>query len=98
MAIDGKLLARAREALAERRAARESLRRRRENEVFARSPRTRELAAESARVMRGLFALALSHDAKAEDASEIAARGVRLREELGRECLALGLPENYLDD
>ncbi|MDR2615009.1 MAG: ATP-binding protein, partial [Oscillospiraceae bacterium] len=39
-----------------------------------------------------------SHDAKAEDASEIAARGVRLREELGRECLALGLPENYLDD
>ncbi|MDR0446993.1 MAG: ATP-binding protein [Oscillospiraceae bacterium] len=98
MALDGKLLASAREALAARREARDRLLREREREVFARSPRARELGQELSRAMRSLFALALDHNATDADADALERRGVSLRLELGRECVALGLPENYLDD
>jgi DNA replication protein DnaC len=98
MAIDGKLLAQAREALAARRGEREHIRRRRENEVFSRSKRAREINAEMAKAMRGLFALALGQGAPESEALAAEARGAALRAELGRECTALGLPENYLDD
>ncbi|MDR1329958.1 MAG: ATP-binding protein [Oscillospiraceae bacterium] len=98
MALDGKLLAQARQALSERRGAREARRRGREREVFARSPRAARLSAELVSAMRGLFALALDYGAPESSVGALDAKGKALRAELGRECLALGLPENYLDD
>ena len=97
MALDGKLLARARERLAERRAANADELARREREVYAAVPEIRQTDA----LLRGLLGKVLDAAAGGEDADAVLAR---VREESAALCAqkaqaltAHGYAADYLD-
>lgn len=97
MGVDGKLLARAREALEEKKRYKDELYDRRLESVYARAPHIRELDAMIKATITDLIGVAL----KAADSGQIEA--IRLRNlELQEQRLAgikrAGFPDTYLDD
>lgn len=99
MPYDGKLLARAREALEQQKQANQNEQQRRLKEVSARAPQLDTISFGLRRQMAELARLSLSHSA---DLSERLAALQRENLELQAQRLeflrSLGLPENYLDE
>ena len=98
MALDGRVLARARERLAERKTNRETERAAREERARAAIPEMRRIEAEQRALVGEVLAAVLNHR---EDAAALLNRVQRRSEELnGEKCAALaahGFPADYLD-
>ena len=97
MALDGKLLARAKAALAEKRKRHSELYERRLETAYAKAPRIRVLDRELAATMTELIRVALSVDSSGQ-VEDIRLRNLELQEERRGELLRAGFSENYLDD
>jgi len=97
MALDGKVLARAKAVLEEKRRNKASLNDKRLLKVYTAAPRVRELDAELRATMAKLVGVALGtdSDSKVED---IRVRNLELQKERHSEIVRAGFPENYLDD
>ena len=97
MALDGKLLARAKAAHAEKLRLNDRLYEQKVETAYLRAPRIRALDAEIRATMADLVnaALTQSNDARI---GEIRLRNLELQEERLEELLRAGLPESYLDD
>ena len=99
MPYDGKLLARARRRLAERRADNEAELQRRTEAVYARVPQIRQLDLALRRQMAELAKLTLSHPADLQERLQ-ALRGENLEKQMRRAELLVenGYPVAYLDE
>lgn len=99
MPYDGKLLARARRRLAERRADNEAELQRRTEAVYARVPQIRQLDLALRRQMAELAKLTLSHPADLQERLQ-ALRGENLEKQMRRAELLVenGYPVTYLDE
>ena len=97
MPLDGKLLARAKTALEEKRRLNEEMYERRRERAYARIPRIRALDAELKALMPELISVALTPDS-GDAIEDIRMRNLELQDEKRRELLRAGLPEDYLDD
>ena len=97
IAIDGKILARARTALEEKRRQRDEDFEDRIQSVYARAPRVRELDMELRRTMSELISVALGAD-NAQRIEDIRHRNVSLQEKRRSEMVSAGFPENYCDE
>jgi len=97
MALDGKVLARAKAVLEEKRRNKASLNDKRLQKVYKEAPRVRELDAELRTTMVELVGVALGTDpdSKVED---IRVRNLELQRERQSELVRAGFPENHLDD
>jgi len=97
MALDGKILARAKAAFEVKRKQNEALLDRRINEVYEKAPRVRELDMQLRGTMAELIGVALGTDSalKVED---IRVRNLELQKERKNEVKDAGFPEDYLDD
>ena len=97
MALDGKILARAKRTLAEKKRLHEAQLARRLENAFARAPRIRELDYQIRSTMTELFGAALSeyNEALIED---INIRNIELQDQLRAELVRAGFPDDYLDD
>lgn len=99
MALDGKLLYKAKSALDEKRRENEAALLRRQAEAYARNPRIKELDAALRSSIPGVLALALSSGRDIlEAAAAVRDENLRLQARLRRELLSAGLPEDYLDE
>lgn len=96
MALDGRLLARARERLGERRAENYALRDRREAEVYEKSPALRETDAALRRLVPELVRRTAERDAAA--LADVGRRSVELCGQKAEALVALGYPADYLDE
>jgi len=97
MAIDGKILSRAKTVLEEKRRARENRLSYRLEKVYAKAPRVREIDAELRATMTQLIGVALgAHAASAID--KIRAENLKLQEEREKELVSAGFSKDYLDD
>ena len=98
MALDGKLLARARERLAERREANAAERDRRETEAYAAAPELRRIDAE----LRGLLGKVIDLAGRGGDAAEgleqVRQESLRLCAEKAETLVAHGYAADWLDD
>jgi len=99
MALDGRLLARAREKLAGRRAVNEAEHARRVAEAHEKNPKLAELDAELRATVADAvgYALAGGRD-PAEAVRELGEHNLELQEERRVELLVAGLPEDWLDE
>ena len=97
MAFDGKILARAKAVLDERRRQRDEQFTQRLEQVYAKAPRVRELDAELRSTMAELVGAALGVDA-ALHVEDIRLRNLELQKVRKSELVRAGLPENYLDE
>lgn len=97
MAYDGKILAQAKAALAEKRKNREEILERRAQRVYERAPRIRYLDGELMATMPELIKAALNENGAAR-IEDIRVRNLELQEERRGELVRAGFPENYLDD
>jgi len=97
MSLDGKLLARAKAALGERRRRNEERYERRLLGVYARAPRVRELDAEIRETMSGVVAVALGTEAGGR-VDEIRLRNLELQELRRAELSRAGFPSGFLGD
>ena len=97
MSLDGKLLARARAALKDRRRVNDGLYERRLESVYVRAPHIRSIDAEMRATMSELVSAALSRDGS-ERVEEIPARNTELQEMRCKELLGAGFPEDYLEN
>ena len=97
MSLDGKLLARAKAVLDEKRRHNDELYDRRQEKAYASAPRVRALDAEIRETMSDLFGAALSPDGS-ERIEDIRLRNIELQELRRGELLRAGFPEGYLDD
>lgn len=97
MAIDGKLLIKAKRELEARHAQRVSEIDRRTREVYAKSPRVRELDAQLRLTMPKLVGIALGED-KTTQTEDIRERIKTLHSERRNEMKKAGFCEDYLDD
>jgi len=97
MALDGKVLARAKAAFDEKRYQHEERMSRRTQEVYAKAPRVRELDAELRATMVELVGVALGSGADRQ-IDDIQTRNLDLQEERLNEIRLAGFPENYLSD
>ena len=97
MSLDGKLLARAKNALEEKRRLNDELYDKRLGRVYARSPRIRVLDMEIRATMTDLVSAALSpeNDGQIED---IRLKNLELQEQRRGELIRAGFSEGYLDD
>ena len=97
MALDGKILTRAKAALEEKRRQNEELYERRLQKVYADAPRVRDLDKKLRATMAELVGAALGADAdiKVED---IRVKNLELQAERKNEIASAGFTENYLDD
>lgn len=99
MALDGKLLARARERLAETRAQSEQEQKRRQARAYEEIPRLREIDGQLRRLLGEVIGLTLRRDGAAGAALEgIEARSEALRREKAELLAAHGLPAEHLDE
>lgn len=96
MALDGRLLAQARERLAERRADNEREQQRRREAVFGDIPRLREIDAELRRLLGQVVGTTLRRETAA--LAELEAKSEALAREKTGILRANGFPEDYLDD
>jgi len=97
MAIDGKLLRGARNALENKRKEQTEQRDRRAYEVYKKSPRIKEIDTSLRATMAELIGIALGGEATAE-LSDIKARNIRLQNERKSELGKAGFSEDYLDE
>ena len=97
MALDGKLLARAKDALNEKRRQSDELYDRRLERAYAEAPRIRALDAEIRATISDLIGVALSPGAGAQ-IEDIRLRNLELQELRRAELVRAGFPEGYLDD
>lgn len=97
MALDGKLLARARERLAEIRAQSEQEQKRRQARAYEEIPRLREIDGRLRRLLGEVIGLTLRRDG-ASALEEIEARSAALQREKAELLTSRGLPPDYLDE
>ena len=97
MSFDGKLLARAKAALTEKRRLHNESYERRMERVYAQAPHVRVLDRELMATMSDLIGIALNSDS-AGQVEDIRLRNIELQEERRGELLRAGFSENYLDD
>ena len=97
LALDGKVLARAKGKLEEKRRLNEERLDRRTQEVYAKSPRVRELDAELRATMAELVGIAVRADAVSR-IDDIRKKNLELQEKRRNEVKRAGFPENYIDD
>jgi len=97
MSIDGKLLARAKSALEEKRRISEERLDRRIEMVYAKAPRIRALDAEIRATMTELFGVALDQNS-AGQVEDIRLRNLELQEQRRVELIRAGYSESYLDE
>jgi len=97
MALDGKILARAKVVLEERRRKKEEQIDRRIKEVYAKAPRVNELDIELRATMAELVGVAIRADA-ALQIDDIRKKNLILQDERRKEIKNAGFPENYIDD
>ncbi len=99
MALDGRILARARERYNAEKKAREELLERRTREVYEKAPHIRETDAELRSVIAGALGAAFSGKSSAEDAIEqMEIVSLDLQQRRIREIVDAGFPPDYLDD
>ena len=97
LSLDGKLLARARIALDEKRRLNDERYERRLEEAYANAPRVRALDAEIRATMSNLISAALTPDSS-ERIEDIRLKNIELQELRRNELLRAGFPDSYLDD
>ena len=97
MALDGKMLARAKVALGEKRKQNEALKDRRIKEVYAKTPRVREIDAQLRGTMAQLVGVALGSDSTLK-VDDIRVRNLDLQKERQNEIISAGFPEDYITD
>jgi len=97
MALDGKILTRAKASLEERRRQHEETFMRRLQKVYAKAPRVRDLDAELRSTMVELVGVALGADA-ASKVEDIRKRNTKLQEERLNEIKRAGFPDNYINE
>jgi len=97
MALDGKILARARATLEKKRRSKEEHLGQRQLDVYAKAPRVHELDTELRVTMAEIVGIALGIDA-ASKVEDIRARNLELQEQRQNEIVKAGFPANYLDD
>ena len=97
MALDGKILARARNTLEERRRQKEERLGLRTQDVYAKSPRINEIDTKLRATMAELVGVALNSDAKTQ-VEDIRLKNLELQKERQAEIKLAGFPKNYLDD
>jgi len=97
MALDGKILARAKSKLEEKRKQRDENQDSRHEKVYVASARVREIDVELRATMSELVGAALGIDAAAQ-VENIRVRNLNLQEERRNELVKAGFAENYLDD
>ena len=97
MALDGKLLARARSALEEKRRRNDEIHERRLQQAYSHVPRIRALDLEIKATMSKLIdaTFSVNNDARVE---EIRQQNLQLQDEWRFELMRAGYPDNYLDD
>lgn len=99
MALDGKLLVRAREQLSEIRAENEAELERRQTRLRSELPRLREIDAQLRRMLGEIIGLTLRHDGAAKaELEKIQAAGESLQREKAELLASRGLPPDFLDD
>ena len=98
MALDGKLLARARARLAQRRADNTALRDRREAEVYAAAPEIRRIDAQLRGLLGEVLRLTASGESAAEALERVRAQSDALCKEKADAVAAHGFPADYLDE
>ena len=97
MTLDGRLLARAKTALEEKRELKKERRSYRLQKVYAAAPRVRELDMEIRGTMAELVGFALGADT-ALNVDDIRNKNLNLQEERRAELISAGFPADYLDD
>jgi DNA replication protein DnaC len=97
MALDGKILARAKAVFDEKRRRNEERCNRRTQEVYTKAPRVRELDAELRATMAELVGVALGAGSDGQ-VEKIRVRNLDLQEKRKSEIMLAGFPENYLSD
>jgi DNA replication protein DnaC len=97
IAIDGKILARAKATLAEKRGQNENRLEDRLQRVYAKVPRVRKLDAEIRATMSELVGVALGANDSAQ-VDDIRKRNLELQKQRQNEMLGAGFSESYLDD
>jgi len=97
MALDGKILARARAALDKKRRSKEEQLGQRQLNVYSKAPRVHELDTELRTTMAEIVGVALGVDT-ASKVESIRARNLELQKQRQNEIIKAGFPENYLDD
>jgi len=99
MALDGKLLARAKAALDEKRKRSEEGYERRLQNVYARAPRVRELDEEIRETISGVVAAAIGPEGcRQAELEDIRLRNLELQARRRVELMRAGFPESYLED
>jgi len=101
MAIDGKLLAKARDILVKKRYDREALIDRRTNEVYEKAPCVRELDLELRETMAELIAISLGADSSGQANRKIETireNNKKLQEKRIKALVSAGYASDYLDD
>jgi len=96
MALDGKIITRAKQRLEEKRRQNEESLRQRLQKVYAASPRVRELDAELRLTMAELVGVAIGSDATLQ-VDDIRTRNLELQKVRQDEIKRAGFSENYLD-
>ena len=97
MSLDGRLLARAKNALDEKRRFSDERYERRRRKAYALAPRIRVLDAEIQSTMSDLVSAALSSDSS-RLIEDIHQKNIELQRQRRAELISAGLPEGYLDD
>jgi len=97
IAIDGKILARARTVLEEKRRQKDKDLEDRIRRVYARAPRIRELDMELRKTMSDLIGVALGSD-NAQRIEDIRLRNAGLQQERRSEIISAGFPEDFCDE
>ena len=97
MALDGKVLVRAKGVLEEKRRQNEERLDRRIQEVYKKAPRVRELDAELRATMAEFVGIAVRADA-ASGIEDLRRKNLELQEMRQNEIKSAGFPENYIDN
>jgi len=97
MAVDGKILVRAKAVLEEKRRQNEERLNRRTREVYDKAPRVREIDAELRATMAEFVGIAVRAEA-AKKVEDIRTRNLALQKERQLEIKRAGFPENYITD
>jgi len=97
MALDGKILAQAKNKLEEKRRQKDEEQQYRLRKIYAAVPRIRELDTELRLTMAELVGAALGADASLK-VDDIRVRNLKLQEERQKELQKAGFPGDYLDD
>ncbi len=99
MALDGKILARAKDALKYKKEKNEEALRRRREEVYGKNPRVQEIDEEIRATMAEVISIALAGGDDPERAvEEVQGKNLRLQARRREEIVKAGYPPDYLDE